>query len=58
MDCGAAAITYDIKIDSSKEGNNESYQKIKLIGKGNLGKVFLAKSTSSKKRVCSKRMKC
>ena len=44
MGCGATNV---IK-DNTKKGNNEVFVKRQLIGKGNLGEVYLAQSTKEK----------
>lgn len=44
MGCGIDVIISEVVIDNSKEGNNEPFQKKKLIGKGHLSAVFMAKS--------------
>ena len=48
--------TSDIIIDNTKEGNNESFQKIRLIGKGNLGEVYLVKSLIEKEEYALKEL--
>ena len=44
MGCGIAVVIED----NTKRGNNETFEKKRLIGKGNLGEVYLVKSTKTK----------
>lgn len=47
---GCSSISIGFVIDSSKEGNNEKFDKIKLLGEGKLSKVFLIKSQMTQKK--------
>ena len=40
--------------DNTKKGNNETFKKKQLIGKGNLGEVYLVKETKTKKEYALK----